>query len=76
MRGYKREYENKSHKQLWAIQGEFAQAFMRITKRLKIDWIKHASPYSYRELLLGRWFSHRANRKIDTRAAVIAYFVK
>ena len=44
---WKREDEDKSHKQLWAIQGTFAQAFMRIAKRLKIDWIRDASPHSY-----------------------------
>jgi hypothetical protein len=43
----KRENEDKFNKQLWAIQGTFGQAFMRIAKRLKIDWIKDGSPHSY-----------------------------
>jgi hypothetical protein len=32
----KRGNEDKSHIQLWGIQGTFAQAFMRIAKRLKL----------------------------------------
>jgi hypothetical protein len=43
----KRGNEDKSHIQLWGIQGTFGQAFMRIAKRLKIDWIKDGSPHSY-----------------------------